>query len=86
MNQCDGQIEMTDYLKTMIISGKVKNLTGWINSRGKFQYDQIKDVVRSTYEREKDSVYLVDKITNAVSIYALDMSDGYMKYLKDQSK
>ena len=84
--ECDGQIEITDYLKSMIISGRVKNLTAWINSQGKCQYDQIKDVVRSTYEREKDSAHLVDRITNAVSIYVLDMSDGYMKYLKDQSK
>lgn len=33
--ECDGQIEITDYLKSMIISGRVKNLTAWINSRGK---------------------------------------------------
>ena len=84
--ECDGQIEITDYLKSMIISGKAKNLTAWINSKGKCQYDQIKEVVRATYKREKDSAYLVDRITNAVSIYVLDMSDGYMKYLKDQSK
>lgn len=86
MNQCEVQIEITDYLKSMIISGKAKNLTAWINSQGKCQYDQIKEVVRATYEREKDSAYLIDRITNAVSIYVLDMSSGYMKYLKDQSK
>ena len=86
MIQCDGQIELTDYLKSKIKSGRVKDLTAWINSQGKAQYSQIKEIVRDTYEREKDSVDLVDRITNAVSIYVLDMSDGYMKYLKDQSK
>ena len=86
MNQCDGQIEITDYLKPMIISGRAKDLTAWINSKGKCQYDEIKEVVRATYDREKDSAYLVDRMTNAVSIYVLDMSSGYMKYLKDQSK
>ena len=86
MNQCDGQIEMTDYLKSKIKSGRVKDLTAWINSQGKAQYTQIGEIVRETYEREKDSDDLVDRITNAVSIYVLDMSDGYMKYLKDQSK
>ena len=86
MNQCDGQLELTDYLKSKIKSGRVKDLTAWINSQGKAQYAQIGEVVRETYEREKDSAYLVDRITNAVSIYVLDMSDGYMKYLKDQSK
>ena len=86
MIQCDGQIEMSDYLKSNIKSGRVKDLTAWINSQGKAQYTQIGEIVRETYEREKDSAYLVDRITNAVSIYVLDMSDGYMKYLKDQSK
>ena len=86
MNQCDGQIEMTDYLAQKVKKGQIKDITAWINSQGKAQYSQIKEIVRDTYEREKDSAYLVDRITNAVSIYVLDMSVGYMKYLKDQSK
>ena len=86
MNQCDGQIEITDYLKSMIISGKAKNLTAWINSQGKCQYDQTKEVVRATYEREKDSPDLVDRITNAVSVYVLNQSMGYMDYLRNEAK
>ena len=82
MNQCDGQIEITDYLKSKIKSGRVKDLTAWINSQGKAQYTQIGVVVRSTYEREKDSAYLVDRITNAVSVYVLNQSIGYMEYLR----
>lgn len=84
MKQCDGQIEMTDYLKSKIKSGMVKDLTAWINSQGKAQYTQIGEVVRSTYEREKDSSDLIGRITNAVSAYVLNQSIGYMKYLRDE--
>ena len=86
MNQCDGQIEMTDYLKSKTKCGRVKDLTAWINSQGKAQYTQIGDVVREAYEREKDSPDLVDRITNAVSVYVLNQSMGYMDYLRNESK
>ena len=82
---CDGQIELTDYLKSQISSGKIKDLTDWINSQGKAQYTQIGEVIKQTYEREKDSSGLVDRLTNAVSVYVLNQSMGYMKYLKDKS-
>ena len=86
MIQCEGQIEMTDYLKYKIKSGRVKDLTAWINSQGKAQYTQIGEVVRETYEREKDSSDLVGRITNAVSVYVLTQSSGYMKYLREESE
>ena len=86
MNQCNGQIEMTDYLKSKIKSGRVKDLTAWINSQGKAQYTQIGEIVRETYEREKDSDELVGRITNAVSVYVLTQSSGYMKYLREESE
>ena len=86
MIQCDGQIEMTDYLKSKIESGRVKDLTAWINSQGKAQYTQIGEVVKETYEREKDSPDLVGRITNAVSVYVLNQSKGYMDYLRNESK
>ena len=85
MIQCDGQIEMTDYLKSKIKSGRVKDLTAWINSQGKAQYTQIGEVVRDAYERYKDSDELVDRITNAVSVYVLTQSMGYMEYLRKES-
>lgn len=85
MIQCDGQIEMTDYLKSKIKSGMVKDLTAWINSQGKAQYTQIGEVVRDTYEREKDSDELVGRITNAVSVYVLNQSMDYMEYLRKES-
>lgn len=86
MIQCEGQIEMTDYLKSKIKSGMVKDLTAWINSQGKAQYTQIGEVVRETYEREKDSPDLVGRITNAVSVYVLQQSMSYMDYLRNESK
>ena len=85
MNQCDGQIEITDYLKSKIKSGRVKDLTAWINSQGKAQYTQIGEVVRDAYERYKGSDELVDRITNAVSVYVLNQSMGYMEYLRKES-
>ena len=75
---------MTDYLKSKIKSGRVKDLTAWINSQGKAQYTQICDVVNSAYERYKDSPELVDRITNAVSVYVLNQSIGYMNYLRKE--
>lgn len=86
MIQCDGQIEMTDYLKSKITSGMVKDLTAWINSQGKAQYTQIGEVVRDAYERYKDSDELVNRITNAVSVYVLNQSMGYMDYLRKESE
>ena len=86
MIQCEGQIEMTDYLKSKIKSGMVKDLTAWINSQGKAQYTQIGEVVRETYERHKDSPELVGRITNAVSVYVLNQSIGYINYLRNESK
>ena len=86
MTQCDGQIEITDYLKSKIKSGRVKDLTAWINSQGKAQYTQIGEVVRDAYERYKDSDELVDRITNAVSVYVLNQSMGYMEYLRKESE
>ena len=82
---CEGQIEITDYLKSKIKSGRVKDLTAWINSQGKAQYTQIGEIVRDTYEREKDSPDLVGRITNAVSVYVLQQSIGYMEYLRKES-
>ena len=85
MIQCEGQIEMTAYLKSKIKCGRVKDLTAWINSQGKAQYTQIGEVVADAYERYKDSDELVDRITNAVSVYVLNQSMGYMEYLRKES-
>ena len=77
---------MTDYLNRKIKRGRGTDLTAWINSQGKAQYTQIGEVVREAYEREKDSDDLVDRITNAVSVYVLNQSMGYMEYLRKESE
>lgn len=83
----DGQISITDYLKTKIISREVMDLTAWINSQGKAQYNQIGDVVGDIckYIGADLSNEQIDRITNAVSIYVLDQSRGYMDYLREES-
>lgn len=86
MIQCEGQINMTDFLKAKIENGKVKDLTAWINSHGKAQYTQIGEVVKSAYEMYKDSDEVVSRITNAVSVYVLTQSMGYMDYLRNEAK
>lgn len=84
--ECEGQIELTDYLKSKIKDRKVMGLTSFINHQGKAQYTQIGEVISKTYEREKDSKELIDRLTNAVSVYVLEQSSKYMKYLKSESE
>nr|DAQ56197.1 MAG TPA: hypothetical protein [Caudoviricetes sp.] len=84
--ECDGQIELTDYLKSQIKCSAVKDLTAWINSQGKAQYTQIGEVVSDTYKRYKNDADVVDRLTNAVSVYVLGQSIGYMKYLRSESE
>lgn len=80
------QLELTQWLQSQVKCGKVMNLTEWINSQGKAQYTQIGEVIKGAYEREKYSPDLVDRLTNAVSVYVLEQSSGYMKYLREQSE
>lgn len=84
--ECEGQLNLTDYLKSKIISNQIKDLTNWINSQGKAQYTQIGEVISRTYEQEKDTNDLIDRLTNAVSVYVLNQSMGDMKYLKNESE
>ncbi len=83
--ECDGQIELTDYLKSQVVSKKVMDLTSWINSQGKAQYKQIRDVVEKTCGGKVDNE-LTERITNDVSIYVLNQSMGYIKYLVNESR
>lgn len=85
--ECDGQIELTDYLSSQIVKREVMDLTSWINSQGKSQYNQIGDVVRGIRKCENAVLTdeLIDRITNAVSVYVLQQSSGYMAYLRKES-
>lgn len=78
----EGQITITDYLAKQIEKKTVMELTEWINSQGKCQFDQIGDVIRRT--RILDNEEDVYNMTNRVSIYVLNMSLGYMEYLRDE--
>lgn len=82
----DGQFELTDFLSKKIESKSVMDLTAWINSQGKAQYTQIGEVVRNAYNLNKDSGELVERLTNAVSVYVLNQSMGYMDYLRKESE
>ena len=86
MSDFDEQLTITNYLKSQIKIKNVMDLTAFINSHGKAQYKQIEDIVRKTYEQNKDSDDLIGRITNAVSVYALDMSMKYLDYLRKESE
>lgn len=77
---------MSEYLASQVKRGSVMDLTSWINSQGKAQYTQIGEVVSDTYEMYKDDADVVDRLTNAVSVYVLNQSMGYMKYLRSESE
>lgn len=77
----DGQLTITDYLRSQIELRSVMDLTEWINRQGKAQYDQVKDVIREYIEDED----MIDNLTNSVSVFILKQSLGYMKYLREQS-
>ena len=87
MNQCDGQITITELLQSKIQTKTVMDLTEWINSQGKAQYTQIKELVR---DRCRDFDITEDHkkialLTNSISVYVLEQSSGYMRYLRKES-
>lgn len=84
--ECQGQITMTEYLQSKIKCGEVKDLTAWINSQGKAQYTQIGEVVKKACDKYRDDPEFEDRLTNAISIYVLEQSVGYIKYLKGESR
>ena len=67
--EVDGQLSITDYLKSKIEIRKVMDFTAFINSQGKSQYQQIGDVISKAYETYKDEENMLDRITNCVSMY-----------------
>jgi len=79
---CSGQITISDWLQSRIKDRTVKDLTSWINTQGRSQYGQVKSVIRKTGLIESN--YQTDLLTNAVSVYILKMSQGYMEYLKSE--
>jgi hypothetical protein len=86
----NGQFEISDFLREKIEGKSVMSLTSWINNQGEVQYSQIAKVVEKAYNFYKSNVEtefeLIDRITNAVSVYVLNQSIGYMDYLRKESK
>lgn len=76
----NGQLTITDYLKSQIELRKVMDLTSWINTQGKAQYGQVGDIIRKYVADEE----VADSLTNAVSVYILEQSLGYMDYLRKE--
>ena len=85
-NECEGQLTITDFLKSKVASGKVKDLTTWINSSGKAQYTQVRELVNKALEDYgiEATNEQVGRLTNAISVYILDQSCGYMEYLRGE--
>lgn len=84
--EVEGQISITDYFASKIERKEVMDFTSFLNSQGKSQYQQILDIVIDTYEKENDSSILLSRIANNVSVYVLNQSMEYSKYLREQSK
>lgn len=82
--ECDGQLSISDYMAQKIVKREVKDLTNWINSQGKAQYTQIQEVVSKSYEDYKEEDDFLGRMTNAISIYVLNVSKGYMDYLRKE--
>lgn len=76
----EGQITITEWLQSKIKNRTVKDLTGFINSQGRSQYEQIGDIIREYLTDEAQ----IDRITNSVSVYVLSQSMDYMKYLRSE--
>ena len=76
----EGQITITEWLQSKINNRTVKDLTEFINSQGRSQYEQIGDIVRGYLTDEEQ----INRVTNAVSVYVLSQSMDYMKYLRSE--
>lgn len=84
--ECEGQLSITDYFKQQVVSGKVMDLTRWINSSGKAQYTQVGELVNKALEDFgiEATKEQADRLTNAISVYILNQSSGYMDYLRSE--
>ena len=86
MSDFDGQLTITDYLKSQIKIKNVMDLTDFINSQGKAQYTQIGEIIHNSYEHYKGDNDMLDRMTNAMSVYVLEQSMKYMEYLRKEAE
>ena len=86
MSDFDGQLTITDYLKSQIKIKNVMDLTAFINSQGRAQYTQIGEIIHNSYEHYKGDKDMLDRMTNAMSVYVLEQSMKYMEYLRKEAE
>ena len=86
MSDFDEQLTITDYLKSQIKIKNVMDLTDFINSQGKAQYTQIGEIIHNSYEHYKGDKDMLDRMTNAMSVYVLEQSMKYMEYLRKEAE
>lgn len=83
----DGQITLTDFLSKQIVKKQIDGFTEFLNKQGESQYKQIGKIIVDTYEKNKDETEsaLLERITNNVSVYVLEQSMKYDRYLREQA-
>ena len=83
----EGQITLTDFLSKQIVKKQIDGFTEFLNKQGESQYKQIGKIVVDTYKKNKDKPEgdLLNYITNNVSVYVLEQSMQYDKYLREQA-
>ena len=86
MSDFNEQLTITDYLKSQIKIKNVMDLTDFINSQGKAQYTQIGEIIHNSYEHYKGDKDMLDRMTNAMSVYVLEQSMKYMDYLRKEAE
>ena len=57
----------------------------WTTTNRSIWTDTHMFVVKKAFDDYKDDPNFVDRLTNVISIYVLNQSMGYMKYLKSKS-
>ena len=83
----EGQITLTDFLSKQIIKKQIDGFTEFLNKQGESQYKQIGKIVVDTYQKNKKASEkdLLERITNNVSVYVLEQSMKYDRYLREQA-
>lgn len=78
------QITISEYFAQQIKKGSVMDLTNFINSSGKAQFTQVRELIEKTgLLKDKDDIF---SMANTVSVYILDMSLAYMEYLRKEAE
>lgn len=83
----EGQITLTEFLSKQITLKQIDGFTEFLNKQGESQYNQIGKIVVDTYKKSADEPenVLLNRITNNVSVYVLEQSMQYDKYLREQA-